>query len=227
MERIVKLLEITDSSYERCMDDVIEQSVDSLLRGNVIAVPTDTIYGVAALAQSTKAVDKVYDIKQRHREKAIAICVGSIDDVKRWGKVTVTDDILNDLLPGPVTLIFKRANELNPELNPATDSIGIRIPLCPFVQQLAERCHQPLALTSANISAAQSPLKIKEFEDIWSHLDLIVDAGSLSNSEQSRSGSTVVDLSNAGEFLIVRNGCAYEHVISVLEKKHGLRNVST
>ena len=75
--------------------------------------------------------------------------------------MTVSDSILNDLLPGAVTLVFKRTDSLNPELNPATDSIGIRIPLCPFIQRLAVEANQPLALTSANVSAAMSTLKIK------------------------------------------------------------------
>ena len=79
----------------------------------------------------------------------------------RWGKVGISDQLLEDLLPGPVTLIFDRQESLNVELNPFHDSIGIRIPLCPFIQRLALACKQPLALTSANISCARSTLKIK------------------------------------------------------------------
>jgi len=80
IQAISLLVEISDDGE---MDEIIEKSMTSLLNGNVIAVPTDTIYGVAALAQSTKAVDKMYDIKQRHKEKAVSICVGGIEDVKR------------------------------------------------------------------------------------------------------------------------------------------------
>ena len=69
--------------YKQCLDDIVNKAKESLLCGNVIAVPTDTIYGVAALAQSTQAVSKMYDIKQRHKEKAVSICVGAIQDVKR------------------------------------------------------------------------------------------------------------------------------------------------
>lgn len=205
-------------------NEIIRKALHSLNIGAVVAVPTDTIYGIAAFSQSTPAVDKLYEIKKRHREKAIAICVGNIEEVKRWGKVTVSDEVLHDLLPGAVTLIFKRSAELNPNLNPATDSIGIRIPKCEFIQQLAQACKQPLALTSANISSAMSALKIEEFKEIWPQLDLIVDAGAIGNTEESRLGSTVVDLSSPGEFLIIRKGCTYQHVMYVLEEKHKLRN---
>jgi len=223
---ILKLPTSSGAEEKELSSEIVLKSKESLMKGNVIAVPTDTIYGVAALAQSTQAVDKMYDIKQRHKEKAVSICVGTIDDVKKWGKVSVSDELLNDLLPGPVTLIFKRVDDLNPELNPTHDSIGIRIPLCPFIQNLAKACQQPLALTSANISSARSTLKIKEFEEIWPKLDIIVDGGTLSNSEQSRSGSTIVDLSSPGQFSIVRDGCSYDRVISILEGKHKLRNCS-
>ena len=74
--------------------------------------------------------------------------------------MTISDDALQDLLPGPVTLVFQRSSLLNPDLNPATDSIGIRIPKCSFIQALAQRCQQPIALTSANLSSAMSPLNI-------------------------------------------------------------------
>ena len=80
----------------------------------------------------------------------------------RWGKVTVSQEILQDLLPGPVTLVFERTDQLNPGLNPTTRLVGIRIPDHYFVRQLSLRCEEPLALTSANISTVgQSSLKIE------------------------------------------------------------------
>lgn len=61
--------------------NVLDASVASLKNSNVIALLTDTIYGVAALAQSTEAVKKPYQIKKRHEEKPVAICVGNVEDV--------------------------------------------------------------------------------------------------------------------------------------------------
>lgn len=63
------------------VESTINTAVKSLKNGNVIAIPTDTIYGVAALAQSTEAVSKLYEIKRRHEEKPVAICVGNLEDV--------------------------------------------------------------------------------------------------------------------------------------------------
>lgn len=76
--------------------------------------------------------------------------------------MTVSNEILQDLLPGPVTLVFERTEQLNPGLNPTTRLVGIRIPDHNFVQQLSLACEEPLALTSANVSTVgQSSLKIE------------------------------------------------------------------
>lgn len=89
----------------------------------------------------------------------IIILVTSISS--RWGKVSISDDILHNLLPGAVTLVFERTKELNSGLNPGTNLVGIRIPNHQFVQRLAKACQEPIALTSANKSAGMSSLKIE------------------------------------------------------------------
>ena len=65
------------------LQQYVGRAVDSLKKGNIIALPTDTIYGIAALAQSTLAVKKLYEIKGRHQEKPVAICVGNVEDVSK------------------------------------------------------------------------------------------------------------------------------------------------
>jgi len=77
-----------------------------------------------------------------------------------WGRVTVSDELLHALLPGPVTVVFERTVALNPGLNPGSSTIGIRVPASGFVCDVARTCGEPLALTSANISAQPSSLVI-------------------------------------------------------------------
>ena len=86
--------------------------------------------------------------------------------------MTVSTELLSDLLPGPVTLVFKRRPELNPELNSSTELVGIRIPDCPFIQDVARAAGSPLALTSANVSAAGSTLSIQVCTISVSHQNL-------------------------------------------------------
>ncbi|XP_073256777.1 threonylcarbamoyl-AMP synthase-like [Porites lutea] len=228
--QILKLSPVKQSpsqDNDSAQQSILNVAVTSLKGGNVIALPTDTIYGVATLAQSTKAVNKLYEIKKRHEEKPVAICVGRLEDVHKWGKVTISSEALQDLLPGPVTLVFERTDELNPGLNPTTRLVGIRIPDHDFVRQLCLACDEPLALTSANVSTVgQSSLKIEEFKDIWSNLDLILDGGVIGLTEQCRKGSTVVNLSVPGKFTIIREGSAYNQIVNVLSEKYGLEDCS-
>eukprot|EP00040_Diaphanoeca_grandis_P014556 m.73955 g.73955 ORF g.73955 m.73955 type:complete len:315 (-) comp24609_c1_seq1:26-970(-) len=191
-----------------------------LVEGNVIAVPTDTIYGVACLAQSTNAIKKIYDIKHRDVQKPIAICVAEIDDIAKYAEVVIPQALLEALLPGPVTLVLKRKPKLNPKLNPTTDLVGVRIPDNVFIRELARACKTPLALTSANISADPSCTKIEEFKHIWKELAVVVDGGDLIS--KSKAGSTVVDLSVRGEYTIIRPGQAHKQTIALLEL-HGLQ----
>ncbi|CAG0878671.1 unnamed protein product [Darwinula stevensoni] len=199
------------------IDSLASVAAKALLSGGVIALPTDTIYGIAALAQDPDAVQKIYKIKSRQTCKPLAICVADIDDIFHWGQVTVSRELLERLLPGPVTLVFRRSSKLNPALNPGTDLVGIRIPDHDFVKAVCQQCRGPLALTSANISSGLSPLCIKEFSSLWPQLAFVFDGGKLGDTKEARLGSTVVDLSHRGQYSFIRPGCACLATQSILE----------
>ncbi|OQV13166.1 YrdC domain-containing protein, mitochondrial [Hypsibius exemplaris] len=206
-------------------DRAINAATSSLQNGNLIALPTDTIYGLCGLAQSSSAVSRIYQVKERDLSKPIAICVANVSDVHRWAHVSVPEELLADLLPGPVTLVFERKPVLNPELNPGTILIGVRIPDDSFIRRLTTECGEPLALTSANKSGGKSPLSITEFFELWPSLDLIVDGGRLGQSgnlQDNRLGSTVVDLSVPGFYRLIRDGSAVKGTVDIL-RKHGLK----
>jgi tRNA threonylcarbamoyl adenosine modification protein (Sua5/YciO/YrdC/YwlC family) len=164
----------------------------------------------------------VYAIKGRDLLKPIAISLAAVRDVYRFGKVTISDTLLHQLLPGPVTVVFERTLALNPRLNPGTSLVGIRVPDSGFVCDVARQCGQPLALTSANISDHPSSVCVQEFADLWPKLDAVFDGGVLGMSELSKKGSTVVDLSKKGFYTIIRDGSARNMTVSVLQR-HGLK----
>ncbi|XP_072316075.1 threonylcarbamoyl-AMP synthase [Eucyclogobius newberryi] len=200
--------------------DVLRQTVKALQEGHVVALPTDTIYGLACLAQNSKAVCQIYDIKGRDEQKPLAICVGEVQDIKKYCKVKVKEELLGDLLPGPVTLVFERTDLLNRDLNPFTSLVGVRIPDHPFMRLLCQMCGEPLALTSANVSTKTSTVATNEFKELWPKLAVVVDGGLI--GDRSRLGSTVVDLSVLGKYRIIRPGCALSSTLDVLQHKYGL-----
>ncbi|KAJ7985249.1 hypothetical protein DPEC_G00350120 [Dallia pectoralis] len=200
--------------------DFLNSTVAALKSGEVVAVPTDTIYGLACLAQNSDAIKRVYDIKGRNGQKPLAICVGEIQDIYKYCKLSVKEEMLENLLPGPVTLVLERAEALNTDLNPFTPLVGVRIPDHAFMRRLCQMCGEPLALTSANISSHVSSVAVHEFQDLWPRLAVVVDGGPI--GDHSRLGSTVVDLSVRGKYRIIRPGCAFSSTVEVLEHKYGL-----
>lgn len=83
---------------------------------------------------------------------------------------------------------------------------------------LCRELNEPIALTSANKSAEQSTLNISEFQNLWSELGGVFDGGCLSQTEDQRAGSTVIDLSNLPSCSVIRKGSAYQKTKSILEK---------
>jgi len=236
--------------------DVIESCVSVLHNGGVVALPTDTIYGIACLAQSTEAVDRLYKIKGRSDTKPIAICVGESFDVCQWTRFpqpfvdaishktgiiddktyyracspTVLNEMLSDFLPGPVTIVTERAPALNSELNPKNSTVGIRVPDCEFIRNLANRLREPLALTSANTSGSTSSLCVEDFRNLWGKIDVVVDAGTIEDDSTkmklARDGSTVFRIMPDGQsFKVLRPGCAYQKTTKTLREKWNLTEV--
>ncbi|MGI2298766.1 L-threonylcarbamoyladenylate synthase [Candidatus Cardinium hertigii] len=194
----------------------VEYAAALLHRGGIIALPTDTVYGLACLAQNKQALRKLFQIKERTNDKPIALCIGAIQEITKYGKVDLKIiPLLNSLLPGPVTLLFE-AWPMDKEGIANSHLVAIRMPDHPFILQVAQLCNGAIALTSANKSRAPSCLKVEEFKPLWCDLDAVFDEGKLGTIDPMRLGSTIIDLSIEGSFKIVRNGCALNDVKKIL-----------
>lgn len=190
-------------------------AINLLKSGKVVAVPTDTLYGLACSATNVDAINKLYTIKRRNENKPVAICVGRVCDVQKWAYVDhLPDGLLSALLPGPVTLVLECINKLDKSVS-YNGKVGIRIPDYNFIRNIANSLNNPLALTSANISSEPSAIKIEEFQPLWNKVSAVFDGGCLGIGD--RRGSTVVDLSISGYFHIIRPGVAVVEVSKILQ----------
>lgn len=200
--------------------NAIRQAANLLESGKVIALPTDTVYGLACSANDPKAIQRLYAIKGREERKPVAICVAEFADLRHWGQADhLPDELLEQLLPGPVTIVVRKSPHLdNPFLNPGVEKIGIRIPDFDFIRDVSRAFRYPVALTSANKSSEQSTLSVREFEKLWPSLGAVFDGGQLGLREEQRAASTVIDLSDAGRYRVIRKGVAVEHTVQVVEQ---------
>ncbi|CAL7938914.1 unnamed protein product [Xylocopa violacea] len=195
-----------------------------LQQNKIIAVPTDTIYGLVGLVSSNSSIQKLYEIKNRSDEKPLSISVSSVNNIGHYGVVDhLSRNLITKILPGPYTLILKRTQALNPAFNPNHDTVGIRVPNFKFINCISEVVG-PLALTSANTSNEPSCLYAREFEHLWPKLGAIFhDTQRVGHSFQKfRKGSTIVDLSEPNYYKIVRPGIGLKGLIISLES-NGLK----
>lgn len=158
--------------------DALSHALDVLKRGGLVAFPTDTVYGVGALAFDATAVESIYAAKDRPVEKAIPILIGGPEDLDR---VTASIPPMAAKLaarfwPGPLTLVIPKHPDL-PEVVSATHTVGVRVPDHPVARALL-RAAGPMAVTSANLSGQDSPKTAGEVSrQLSGRIPLILDGG--------------------------------------------------
>lgn len=180
----------------------LESAVEILQAGGLVAFPTDTVYGVGALAFDEEAVRSIYAAKGRPEDKAIPILLGDMADLDRVGRSVppATRRLAQCFWPGALTLVVLKHPGL-PRAVSATDTVGLRVPDHPVARALLRRSG-PLAVTSANMSGQASPRTASEvLEQLRGRIPLILDGGQTPGGTPS----TVLDCTQA-EPVILRDG---------------------
>ncbi len=159
-------------------DDSIPRALEILKRGGLVVFPTDTVYGVGALAFDALAVESIYAAKDRPAEKAIPILIGGPEDLD---KVTADIPPLAAKLaarfwPGALTLVVPKHPHL-PDVVSTAPTVGVRVPDHPLARALL-RAAGPMAVTSANISGQVSPNTAEEvMRQLNGRIPLVLDGG--------------------------------------------------
>ena len=180
----------------------IHYAFEVLQNGGLVAFPTDTVYGIAALAFNGKAVESIYTAKDRPIEKAIPVLIAEIMDLKKvTNEISVTTrKLATRFWPGPLTCIVPKKSDL-PQSVSATNTVGVRIP-DQVTARVLLRLSGPLAVTSANISGQANPSTAEEvYSQLNGRIPLILDGGKTPGGVPS----TVVDCST-DEIKILREG---------------------
>jgi len=171
----------------------VRRAAEWLRAGEVVALPTETVYGLAANALEEKAVAKIFQIKGRPAHNPIIVHVAGGEMarhcVRTWPGLA--DQLARAFWPGPLTLVLARADKIPAAVTAGGGTVGIRWPSHPFMQAVIRACGFPLAAPSANLSNQISPTNAEHvLAQLGGAIPLIVDGG------QSQVGieSTVLDL---------------------------------
>jgi len=185
--------EILSAHTPALFDAAVKCAARLLRAGEVVALPTETVYGLAANALDEKAVAKIFRIKDRPANNPIIVHIASVEMAKRC--VTAwpapAEKLARAFWPGPLTLVLPRAGEIPDRVTAGGKTVGVRWPGHPLIQAVIRECGFPLAAPSANLSSRVSPTNAGHVrQQLGDKISLIVDGG------QSQVGieSTVLDL---------------------------------
>ena len=186
--------EILSTHTPQLFAAAVKHAAELLRAGEVVALPTETVYGLAANALDEKAVAKIFQIKGRPANNPIIVHVAGNEMAK--GCVNTWPELAGKLSkafwPGPLTLVLPRAEKIPDLVAAGGATVGVRWPGHPFIQAVIRQCGFPLAAPSANLSSRISPTNAGHVrKQLGGSIPLIVDGG------QSQVGieSTVLDLS--------------------------------
>jgi len=190
----MEVIKLTLGSINR---GVMARVARVLAMGGVVAYPSDTVYGLGALINCKKAVEKIRQIKGRDNQKPLSILVRDLNMAGRYGYITPE---INQYLPGPYTVLVARRPAVK-EWVSSNELVGLRIPDFWFTKEMMHNVLEPVITTSANLSGYPPVYSINELlrqlGDRSGLIDLIVDAGVL----QRKRPSTIVNLTDQSKIV--------------------------
>ena len=185
--------EILPTHTKALFEAAVKRAAELLRAGEVVALPTETVYGLAANAFDEKAVAKIFQIKGRPAHNPIIVHVADNEMAARCVKIftPLAEKFSKSFWPGPLTLVLPRAEKIPGNVTAGGETVGVRWPSHPIMQAVIRECGFPLAAPSANLSNQISPTNAAHVRaQLDGKIPLIVDGG------QSQVGieSTVLDL---------------------------------
>jgi L-threonylcarbamoyladenylate synthase len=164
----------------RLPQDEIDQAVEALRDGQLVAFPTETVYGLGADAQNPDAVRKIFELKGRPASHPVIVHVENVRALDRWAlQVPPAAAVLAEKFwPGPLTLILRRAPAVDLAITGGQDTVAIRIPAHPVAQQLLRAFGSGIAAPSANRYGRISPTRPEHVrEEFGDALGIVLDGG--------------------------------------------------
>lgn len=182
----------------------LNQALETLKQGGLILYPTDTIWGIGCDATNPEAVEKVFALKGRDKNKSMLILLHTDNQLAAYAEDI--PEVAYELIEAsnrPLTIIYSKAKNIAQNAIAADGSIGIRIVNHPFCQQLLQRFRKPIISTSANISGDPSALTFDEITaSIKNGVDYIVNFGQ--NDHNPGQPSIIMKLDPSGKFEFLR-----------------------
>lgn len=208
-----EIVKVWDVSAQQ---NIIQRAAALLKAGRLVAFPTETVYGLGALALKEEAVQALYIAKDRPSEKAFSLQVADISMVGQVASYIpeIAKLLMKAFCPGPITVILPKRNTVPDIVTGFRQTVGVRIPDNQVALSLLRAVGQPLAVPSANISGHHSPLSGADvYTDMCGRLDLILDGGSCAIGMES----TIVDCTSSVPRIVREGAVPTARILEIVE----------
>lgn len=195
----------------------IKTAAEILKAGGLVAIPTETVYGLAANALCGQAVKSIFEAKGRPSDNPLIVHISHVDEIKKYNLVREIPEnaqkLFENFWPGPLTIIMPKSDTVPEEVTAGLDSVAIRFPSHKVAQAVIREAGCPLAAPSANLSGSPSPTTAQHvFEDMKGRIPAIIDGGSCDVGLES----TVITLCTEVPTVLRPGGVTLEELRAVL-----------
>ena len=208
METVV--INIT-TEYEKAL----EKSAELLKNGEVVGIPTETVYGLAANALDPDAVKKIFIAKGRPSDNPLIVHIAKFEDLEPLVKeIPEKVKVMADAFwPAPLTMIMKKSDKISNVVSGNLNTVAIRMPKSDYARAIIDACGLPLAAPSANLSGSPSPTNAKYvFDDMNGRIPLIIDGGNCEIGVES----TVISFAEEPPRLLRPGGVTLEEMTALI-----------
>ena len=208
---------MTETFRWKATEVELKQAANTLRNGEVVAFPTETVYGLGADARNEAAVAKIFAAKGRPADNPLIVHVHDKSQIQQY----VTDIpakaevLINTFMPGPLTVILPVNGTIASNVTAGLSTVGIRIPDHPIARRLMEECRLPLAAPSANKSGKPSPTTADHvYHDLNGKIAGILDGGATGVGVES----TVIDMTRETPIILRPGGVTQEEIEQAIGK---------
>lgn len=193
----------------------VRQAADIIKKGGLVAIPTETVYGLGANALDPQAVKRIFQAKGRPQDNPLIIHLHDASEVEKYAESIpeVYYELCRRFSPGPLTVILKKKDCIPMETSGGLDTVAIRIPSHPVARAIIAAAAVPIAAPSANLSGKPSPTTAQHcVDDLWGKIEAIVDSGECAVGVES----TVISLAEEQPILLRPGAVTAEQLREVL-----------
>jgi tRNA threonylcarbamoyl adenosine modification protein (Sua5/YciO/YrdC/YwlC family) len=206
--------EIVKINSDKPEPSLIRYAADQIRAGEVLGMPTDTFYGLAADPFNLRAVERVYEIKSRSRHKPLSLLIEGVDQAEELAQPLPEEfyELARRFWPGPLTIIVRASSRLPLKVTANTGNVALRVPNSKIPLAVVQAAQIPITATSANLSGASECTTAEAVRDqLHNRIAIIVDGG----SSPREVASSIVDLTDEeARWRVLREGAISAQEIS-------------